>query len=100
MKITKVIEVEVCDNCQAEQHAVSDVKECCNCKKIMCYRCAEVVSFRVVNSVPEAGSFLDGTYRSTCRETDFYGRLCIDCAAKVIEALKQFGIVKTEKNSY
>ena len=108
MKISKVIEVEVCDNCQAEQHSPSDVRECSSCKKVMCYRCAEVVFFRVVHSVPMScihtqpqwDARLDGMYGLNCKETEFEGHICVDCALHVIEAIKQFGIVAPAASTY
>src|ERR1700739_74238 len=96
MKISRTIEVEVCEACHEDLHHESDVRECTRCKTKMCYQCAQVVSVRATLSTPNSYRTSSGyiQHSSRCNENEYSGRFCKACGLLVIETLLQLGITK------
>jgi hypothetical protein len=98
MKITKSIEVEVCDNCQEEIRSPGDLKACDNCNKPMCYRCCTSHSVRVSVASPEARRYASEnhphSYSSYVRMDIMSARFCSECGTNIDGFLKDKGFRK------
>lgn len=79
MIITKTIEVEVCENCEAEHS--SPYTKCSGCGKELCYLCRMTYSFRITRTTPtrrhsnrDSGSWTQrdtpAVYLHYCEECD------------------------------